>query len=206
MANNRRPPIPKKVREEVLREYDHRCAVCGTDRPHIHHIDEDPSNNAVRNLIPLCPNCHLLDQHNPTKSVEQNRLQLFRDRKDPLILCTRFEPVFRRAKFLYGLEEAFAVDDVLAQSNELVRFVGSLNMGEYYGGQIAALLAQPDSCCVMFSSDTPEWQFAAWAAKDRLAYKTSVLHHREEIFRLLVEMLRYQDWPPVKSRRKNQSM
>jgi len=42
--------IPKKIKEKVLDEYDHRCAVCAGDRPHLHHIDEDATNNVAENL------------------------------------------------------------------------------------------------------------------------------------------------------------
>jgi 5-methylcytosine-specific restriction endonuclease McrA len=73
-----RPAIPKAVRESVLSEFNHRCAVCGEDKPQVHHIDEDPSNNDPMNLIPLCPNCHLIDQHNPTVPINARRLRLFR--------------------------------------------------------------------------------------------------------------------------------
>ena len=45
-----RENIPKKTKEALLDEYDHRCAICGGDRPHVHHIDENPSNNEI-----LCP-------------------------------------------------------------------------------------------------------------------------------------------------------
>jgi hypothetical protein len=78
--------IPKQIREQVLVEFNHRCAVCGADRPQVHHIDEDPSNNEPLNLLPLCPNCHLIDQHNPTGGMEIPKLLLFRRFKDPAIL------------------------------------------------------------------------------------------------------------------------
>ena len=49
--------IPTKISDKVLKEFNHRCAKCGTDNPHLHHIDENPSNNDPLNLIPLCPCC-----------------------------------------------------------------------------------------------------------------------------------------------------
>lgn len=33
----------------LLDEYGHRCAVCDGDRPHVHRIDEDASNNELLN-------------------------------------------------------------------------------------------------------------------------------------------------------------
>lgn len=92
--------VPAKTRDQILREFNHRCAKCGTDRPHLHHIDEDPSHNDQMNLIPLCPNCHLTDQHNPTQSIEPDRLRQFRQYKDPTILTPEFHVVFRRMRFL----------------------------------------------------------------------------------------------------------
>ena len=49
-------------REMAMREYDHRCSICGwsedDDILQVHHIDENRQNNALSNLIVLCPNCH----------------------------------------------------------------------------------------------------------------------------------------------------
>lgn len=49
-------------REMAMREYDHQCSICGwcedDDILQVHHIDEDRQNNALNNLIVLCPNCH----------------------------------------------------------------------------------------------------------------------------------------------------
>lgn len=58
-----RPKIPKenKVRAELQLEIDSNCPFCPSkDVGHfeIHHIDENPSNNDIENLIMLCPTCH----------------------------------------------------------------------------------------------------------------------------------------------------
>ena len=49
-------------REMAMREYDHRCSICGwcedDEILQVHHIDENRQNNALNNLIVLCPNCH----------------------------------------------------------------------------------------------------------------------------------------------------
>jgi predicted restriction endonuclease len=57
-----RPAIPRATRDALLSKLNHRCAVCGKDRPQAHPIDEDPSNNDPITLLPLCTNCHLIDQ------------------------------------------------------------------------------------------------------------------------------------------------
>src|SRR5258708_3400137 len=94
---------PGATGEAVLKEFNYRCAVCGEDRPHLHHIDEDPSNQDSLNLLPLCPNCHLTDQHNPTARRDPRLLRLFRVHKDPTILSPQFFPLFERLLFLDDL-------------------------------------------------------------------------------------------------------
>ena len=58
------PEISKYVR--LL--FNHHCARCGKDCSNpsnsrdllqVHHIDENPGNNQLENLIPLCSVCHL---------------------------------------------------------------------------------------------------------------------------------------------------
>ena len=95
-----RVSILKKTSEALHDEYNHRCAICGSDRPQLHHIDENHANNDLLNLLPLCPNCHLRDQHNPTRKVEVPKLQLFRKYKDPAVLKPQFHPMFIRQQFL----------------------------------------------------------------------------------------------------------
>jgi len=57
----KRIPKENKVRAELQKEINSICPFCNNeDVGHfeIHHIDEDPSNNEVNNLILLCPLCH----------------------------------------------------------------------------------------------------------------------------------------------------
>lgn len=61
-----REPMPKYTRMRILQRARGRCENpdCRSDvRPHIHHIDGDNSNNNLRNLIALCPNCHTKAHH-----------------------------------------------------------------------------------------------------------------------------------------------
>ena len=55
-----RPPIPDNIAAEVLFASDRTCCVCQEKgKPvQIHHIDGNPSNNAVENLAVLCLDCH----------------------------------------------------------------------------------------------------------------------------------------------------
>ena len=55
-----RPPIPDDLAAKVLFASDRTCCVCkDRGKPiQIHHIDGNPSNNAVENLAVLCLDCH----------------------------------------------------------------------------------------------------------------------------------------------------
>ncbi len=59
MPKKVRIPIPQDLAAKVLFEADRTCCVCRQKKPvQIHHIDEDPSNNAFENLAVLCQDCH----------------------------------------------------------------------------------------------------------------------------------------------------
>jgi hypothetical protein len=56
-----RIPIPQKTKALLQKEIDSKCPFCNSedvDHFEIHHIDEDPSNNTIGNLIMVCPTCH----------------------------------------------------------------------------------------------------------------------------------------------------
>jgi len=60
----RRKPIPMSLQKQLLLRSKGKCEECGLDfyksgvKPHFHHIDGNPKNNKLENLIVLCPNCH----------------------------------------------------------------------------------------------------------------------------------------------------
>ena len=69
-----RKKIPKKIVDEVLCKAKHKCSICANDAVIIHHIDNDPSNNTIENLIVLCPNHHSL-VHSKSKLTKQFSLK-----------------------------------------------------------------------------------------------------------------------------------
>ena len=135
MAKNR-VTIPTAIRESVLKEFSHHCAICGKDSPHIDHIDGDPSNNDPMNLIPLCPNCHLTDKHNPTTPIDSEKLRLFREFRDPTILKPQFQPLFIRMKFLNSITDYAKTSDLWNCSGDLFDFVAHLEMGGFYSKKL----------------------------------------------------------------------
>src|SRR5262245_6151723 len=57
----KRRSVPLKVRALLQQEIASVCTFCdSTDVDHfeVHHIDDDPNNNVVGNLIMICPTCH----------------------------------------------------------------------------------------------------------------------------------------------------
>jgi hypothetical protein len=187
--------IPKKITEAVLGEYSHRCAICGSDRPHLHHIDEDPSNNDVMNLLPLCPNCHLRDQHNPTHRVDTAKLLLFRRFKDPGILRPQFHPLFTRQAFLAQVAEGDdSVEGLESQATELIEMVQALEMGQFYAKRLSELIAPVHSPFFGIIDEHFEAARQQQRVSNARAYRTKLVSNRESVQALLVELLRFQPW------------
>jgi hypothetical protein len=188
-----RTAIPKPLRETVLHEFNHRCAICGRERPQLHHIDENRENNISDNLLPLCPNHHLSDQHDPTRKVDPLLLALFRKYKDPQILSPRFEPVFRRLRPLLLCTPTSSFRELAEAAADLSYFIARFAMGEYYFGQLRLLF---------------DWEGAAGYNTEN-QHEVREAHRRRFIARLntnlpaatrlLVEQLRYQEWPKYDS-------
>lgn len=185
MTKSKRTSIPKRIREAVLKEYNNLCAVCATVNPQLHHIDENPANNALLNLLPLCPNCHLSDQHNPTSQIDPKRLALFRRYKDPFILAPQFTPLFRRMQFLLDGQPDKETESA-GKALDLFDFVNALRMGDYY--------AKTLSICLQLihknvnPATHPDGKFATITVQ--LAFLNA-----SKAVDLLIELLPFQEWP-----------
>ncbi|WP_199758353.1 HNH endonuclease [Flavobacterium microcysteis] len=60
-TKKRRIPIAPKFKALLQKEINSKCPLCpNEDVGHfeIHHIDENPENNNLENLLMLCPTCH----------------------------------------------------------------------------------------------------------------------------------------------------
>lgn len=182
----------KALREQLAREFNHRCAICGAQNPQLHHIDEDPSNNDPLNLLPLCPNCHLTDHHNPTAPVDPRKLRLFREHKDPTILSPQFHPLFERLTFLDSVPDSSDISGLKSKAEELIAFVRSLGMGEFYATQMYALITPPHEARLTWGRRDTE----AHSQKEQKQqqYREQIRAARSQVYSLAVELLRYQPW------------
>ena len=97
VASEREPFTPFE-RDSVLKRAHYRCEneSCNFQgKPHIHHIDMNNSNNNLRNLIALCPNCH---QKAHDKTFSQSQLfnwargdykRLLRENEQARMVCPK---------------------------------------------------------------------------------------------------------------------
>jgi len=182
---------PKEIKELVLAEFNHRCALCGEDRPQIHHIDENPSNNVETNLLPLCPNHHLSDQHDPTRKFDPTLLALFRKYKDPQMLSPRFLPIFKRLKRLLEQSPEDDFTSLASHANDLINFMSHFALGDYYRSRLHNLLWGHHPTLINNGERDSAY------AKHLIEYQEKLRQHMPEVIELLVEQLRYQDWPSV---------
>jgi hypothetical protein len=55
-----RLPLSNAMRKEVLEVNEYRCSICYyiSESNQIHHVDGDPSNNQLENLVVYCYECH----------------------------------------------------------------------------------------------------------------------------------------------------
>ena len=185
--------IPKNISEKVLKEFNYKCAICGAEKPHLHHINEDPSDNNIENLLPLCPNCHLIDLHNPTDKIDTKKLYIFRKYKDPLILGPKFHTLFIRLLFLYDLTPDSDLKIVRDNIEELTDFINALEMGSFYAKKIKDLLKKPAKA-YSIGIDGPDYEYLAAVRRDNQEYLKQVQDKSEDVLNLSIELLRYQNW------------
>jgi len=178
-----------------MKEFNHRCAIGGEDHPQIHHIDGDPSNNDPLNLIPLCPNCHLSDQHDPTRAIEPEKLTLLRIYRDPMVLKPQFHPLFLRIQFLDVDKKSNPDPKVLEQqASELVGFVAEMEMGNFYSKKINELVKKP-KYATSWSGSTGESERRRTDNEERgKEYLQQLRDAREAVYKLIMELLRFQKW------------
>jgi len=188
--------MTKVIKDALFKEYHHRCAICNSENPHIHHIDDDPSNNDIMNLIPLCPNCHLQDHHDPTKHIEQEKLKWFRKYKDPSILKPEFHPLYIRLLFFNSIEDETNITELQSNIEELSKFIEGLNMGKFYSTKIRKIAKKPAYVRVWVVDSESAQRNKMLNNVETKEYLDKINKVKNDIFALVFEVLRYQDWIP----------
>jgi len=190
-----RVTVPNKIYSQVMKEFNHRCAIGGEGNPQLHHIDGDPSNNDPLNLIPLCPNCHLSDQHNPTRAIEPEKLTLLRIYRDPTVLKPQFHPLFLRIQFLNVDKIPNPAPDVVSQQAvELVEFVAEMEMGAFYSKKINELIKKTKYAGVWTGAPGEAERRRSQDEERGREYLQKLREVKEEVYKLIMELLRFQKW------------
>ena len=198
MLSSRISP-PRSIKSSVLAEFSGRCAVCGAAKPRLHLIDDKAPRGDAGNWLPLCPNEHLFDFHDPTAPISAEKMRLLRRFKDPSVLKPQFGPLLRRLQWLDEIGESESVETLAPRALELVNFLVALEMGTYYGGRIHELLKPPaPSLPPVSPSRTLPRDATKQLSHAETQYDETVRAQmraaRDEVFFLCVEMLRFQKW------------
>lgn len=161
----------------------------------MHHIDENPANNDSQNLLPLCPNCHLRDQHNPTRKIDIPRLKLFREFRDPAILKPQFHPLYLKQLFLDSIEEReWPINMLRDQAEELTDFVAALEMGAFYSKRLKEIFYVSDRHYEITEDGRVVHYTNEQLLEQAKEYRGTLVLHRNVVKALLIEMLRFQPW------------
>ncbi len=174
-------------RAKVLEEYNHRCAICGGDKPHVHHIDENPSNHHILNLLPLCPNFHLTVLHSPYTEIDSKKLELFRIYKNKKILTQQFHPIFVRLKFLDSINDASDANELGNNANELIRLLNTMQNGQFFSEEISKLIKRPSVGVWLSGLDED-------GAKRKSKYLQQLIDARDKVYSKIDELLHFQNW------------
>lgn len=153
-------------------------------------------------MLPLCPNCHLTDQHNPNRKVDILKLKLFRNHKNSLILEPQFHPIYTRQLFLEEIEiNEDDVKQLWKQSKELVEFLAELEMGAYYSRRIRELVKKDGITIVTTSLNGcyDSYENVRRQKKKNLDYRQKLADNKNQIQSLIIELLAYQKWANLAS-------
>ena len=131
----------------------------------------------------------------PTKIIEPYKLQLFRKYKDPTLLKPEFHPLYLRFRFFNSLEVFNDFGDISDRLSELIDFINELEMGPFYAKKIHKITKESAVGLVTLIGDSASEQRRFQAIKEHNEeYRQQLIAVREEVAKLIVELLRYQPW------------
>lgn len=191
-----RERIPEPLKRKILSEYDHKCALpeC-SERGHIHHIDEDNTNNTPENLIPLCPNHHMNGQHNIYRKIPIERLRLFRIYKEDKLLASEADSLIGRfAKLYEAVDSGDDFSSIKSISDDFVCFIDSYKDSPYYTKKLIGLIKYRGPAIVSYGGSEQSCENKQLLQNSYKKFPIRLLDKKEEIERLLVEFVRQQSW------------
>jgi hypothetical protein len=117
-----------------------------------------------------------------------------------MILRPQFQPVFARLRFLFDVEvNEDPADGIREAIEELTTFIASFRMGEFYSGRIRDVLGSKPQAEVWFIGGRSDLeQERRWRLKNH-DFRAGVVANQDAAIDLLIEQLRYQDWPSPQS-------
>ncbi|MGX9727546.1 MAG: HNH endonuclease signature motif containing protein [Candidatus Electronema sp. VV] len=94
----KRPKITQKTKSLLQKEISSTCPFCDNedvDHFHFHHIDENPENNDMPNLLMLCPICHskITKGDIRREDVERKKRDISTNQKDVLLFFQEVAPL-----------------------------------------------------------------------------------------------------------------
>lgn len=186
----KRTAVRKDMRDKVLVEFNHRCVCCDAPYYNIHHIDEDPSNNAEDNLIILCPNCHQGRVHGNSIMITPEQLKMYKRMKSKSVFKPIYSAIKSRIKFIETDEyERLTYDEITTKLDDLIKFIGTLNQGVYYEQELKRCLSREPRICF---TDTPISIRQQQTQEIENRYKKKIKDKKEGILKLVLECIEVQ--------------
>ncbi|HHT9133274.1 MAG TPA: HNH endonuclease signature motif containing protein [Candidatus Avalokitesvara rifleensis] len=185
MKRKDRLPVPKKMKDKILVEFNHSCVCCDAPYHVVHHIDEDPSNNAEDNLIVLCPNCHQGRVHGKSRKITPAQLKLYKTTKSKGVFKPIYNAIIRRITFVEKDEyENLTSDEISTKVKDLIGFISTLEQGEYYAQELKPYLRSSPYVWVIPMPDSVVNQRKKELLEER---RKRIKDNKEEILRLVLE-------------------
>jgi len=160
MKKKIRVEIPNDVSAKVLFISDRTCCVCrdNTKQIIIHHLDENPSNNNLKNLAVLCLECHgkTHTRGGFDRKLDADQIKLYRDdwynlvsQKRVIIDPDKYKPPFadKELELITSQAETFKERKQYVLLAGLYHSIGNTELRDKYI-EIALRKKQPDSTVI----------------------------------------------------------
>lgn len=173
------------MKDKILVEFNHSCVCCGALFHEVHHIDEDPSNNAEDNLIVLCPNCHQGKVHGKSIKITPEQLRLYKTTKNKGVFKPVYNAIRKRITFVEKDEyENLTSDEISTKVKDLIGFINTLKQGEYYAQKLKSYLCSSPAVWIIPSPDSVVNEQRKEFLEE---HRKRIRDKKEEILRLVLE-------------------